>query len=84
MPTINLSDTDLALIRKSLRRMAERHGTDGGARYDRVCGLIDDQLSGGGVCQACHGTDSECPDCASDPVVNVGAAHQSLFHSARR
>ncbi len=47
MPSIQLSNADLALVRKALRRMSERHPTSHhGARYDRVCALIDDQLAG--------------------------------------
>lgn len=46
MPKIDLSERDLALIRKALRRMAQRHRSDPeGDRYDHVCGLIDDQLA---------------------------------------
>lgn len=49
MPTIKLSDSDLAKVRKALRRMAQRHRGDPaeghGGDYDRICGEIDDQLA---------------------------------------
>lgn len=47
MPTIHLSDADLAKVRKALRRMAQRHRGDAaeghGHDYDRICGLLDEQ-----------------------------------------
>ncbi len=49
MPTIKLSDSDLAKVRKALRRMAQRHrgdpGEGHGGDYDRICGEIDEQLA---------------------------------------
>lgn len=47
MPTFTLTDSDLAKVRKALRRMAQRHRGDPkeghGDAYDRICGLLDEQ-----------------------------------------